>query len=71
LFGPCNRASSAGGTPVKIVSALSRFVHRHEPPNLAAPEVFDDGLIEIARLIEVDDPVKAAEPPAEKHARRA
>jgi len=40
-----------------------------EPPTPAAPAPFDDGLVELARLIAVDDPVKAA-PVADARMRR-
>lgn len=56
-----NRAGRAGGMPVSLFTVLGRFMHRPGPtPPLATPALFDDGLVEIARLIEVDDPVKAA-----------
>jgi hypothetical protein len=45
---------------VKIFTALGRFVHPPQPPTPTAPAPFDDGLIELARLIAVDHPAKAA-----------
>ncbi len=44
-------------SPVKIFAALSRFVHRPEPPAPSAAP-FDDGLIEIARLIAREESVR-------------
>lgn len=43
-----------------IVDAISRFIYRPEPATSAATALFDDGLVEIARLIAVNDPVRAA-----------
>jgi hypothetical protein len=45
---------------LKIVAAISRFIHPPEPPTPVAPAPFDDGLVEIARLIAADDPVTVA-----------
>jgi hypothetical protein len=45
---------------VKIFIALGRFVHRPQPPTPTAPAPFDDGLVELARLIAVDHPPKTA-----------
>jgi len=42
---------------VKILAALSRFVYRPEPPAPSAAP-FDDGLIEIARLIAREEPAR-------------
>jgi len=42
---------------VKIFAALSRFVNRPEPPAPSAVP-FDDGLIEIARLIAREEPAR-------------
>jgi hypothetical protein len=41
---------------VKIFTALSRFVHRPQPQTPVAPVPFDDGLVQLAQLIAVDDP---------------
>jgi hypothetical protein len=41
---------------VKIFTALSRFVHRSPSPTPVAPAPFDDGLVQLAQLIAVDDP---------------
>jgi hypothetical protein len=38
--------------PVKLFTALTSFLHRPQPPTPPAPAQFDDGLAEIARLIE-------------------
>jgi len=46
-----------GISPVKIFAALSRFVNRPEPPAPSAVP-FDDGLIEIARLIAREESVR-------------
>ena len=49
---------------MKILAALSRFVYRPEPlvyrPEPPAPSAvpFDDGLIEIARLIAREEPAR-------------
>ena len=43
---------------MKLAAAIARFIYRPEPPTPAAPGLFDDGLVELARLIAVDDPVK-------------
>jgi hypothetical protein len=50
------------GTPVKILTALSRFVHRPQPPAPVAPAPFDDGLVQLAQLIAVDDPATRPDP---------
>ena len=42
---------------MKIFTAFSRFVHRPQPPTPVAPAPFDDGLVQLAQLIAVDDPV--------------
>jgi hypothetical protein len=42
---------------VKLFTALSRFVYRPEPPAPSAAP-FDDGLVEIARLIAREEPVR-------------
>jgi len=42
---------------VKILAALSRFVYRPEPPAASAAP-FDDGPIEIARLIAREEPAR-------------
>jgi hypothetical protein len=42
---------------VKIFAALGRFVHRPEPPTPPA-KPFDDGLVEIARLIGREEPAR-------------
>lgn len=58
---------------MKIFTALSRFVHRPQPPTPVAPVPFDDGLVQLAQLIAVDDPATrpdAAEP-APAHTVRA
>jgi hypothetical protein len=53
-----------GVSPVKIFAALGRFVHRPEPPTPPA-KPFDDGLVEIARLIAREVPARdGAEAPA-------
>jgi hypothetical protein len=49
--------SRGGISPVKILAALSRFVYRPEPPAPSAAP-FDDGLVEIARLIAREEPVR-------------
>jgi len=41
---------------VKIFTVLMRFVHRSQPPTPVAPAPFDDGLVQLAQLIAVDDP---------------
>ena len=41
---------------MKIFTALRRFVHRSQPPTPVAPAPFDDGLVQLAQLIAVDDP---------------
>jgi hypothetical protein len=41
--------------PVKLFTALTRFLHRPQPPTPPAPAPFDDGLTDIARLIAADD----------------
>lgn len=41
---------------MKIFTALMRFVHRPRPPTPVAPAPFDDGLVQLAQLIAVDDP---------------
>jgi len=41
---------------VKLFAAISRFIHRRKPQISTPPAPFDDGLVDIARLIEVDDP---------------
>ena len=46
-----------GVSPVKIFAALGRFVHRPEPPTPPA-KPFDDGLVEIARLIAREEPAR-------------
>jgi hypothetical protein len=38
--------------PVKLFTALTSFLHQPQPPTPPAPAQFDDGLAEIARLIE-------------------
>jgi hypothetical protein len=48
---------SGGISPVKIFTALSRFVYRPEPPTPSTAP-FDDGLVEIARLIASEEPVR-------------
>ena len=42
---------------MKIFAALGRFVHRPELPTPPA-KPFDDGLVEIARLIAREEPVR-------------
>jgi hypothetical protein len=42
-----------------MIAAFRRFAHWYEQPTPVAPALFDDGLVEIARLIAVGDPVKA------------
>jgi hypothetical protein len=37
---------------MKIVDALARLVHRHDPETLVARRPYDDGLVELARLID-------------------
>jgi hypothetical protein len=49
---------------VKLFAAISRFIHRRRPQTSAMPAPFDDGLVDIARLIEVDDPLDLAPHPA-------
>jgi hypothetical protein len=51
----CHRVG--GISPVKIFTALSRFVYRPEPPTPSTAP-FDDGLVEIARLIAGEEPVR-------------
>jgi hypothetical protein len=51
--------------PVKLFTAINRFMHRREPQTPATPAPFDDGLVDIARLIEVDDPPAQAPRPAD------
>lgn len=46
---------------MKLFSALGPFVHRRAP---VASVPFDDGLVEFARLMDVNDPVKAVTLPA-------
>ena len=48
--------------PVALFTVLGRFMHGGgtAPPPLATPTHFDDGLVGLARLIDVDDPVKVA-----------
>jgi hypothetical protein len=46
---------------LKIVAAFNRLIHQTESPTPAALAPFDDGLIELARLIEVEDPVEATD----------
>lgn len=41
---------------------FSPFVHRHDQPTPAALIPFDDGLVEIVRLIAASHPVEAASP---------
>src|SRR5712671_114701 len=53
----CILLSCGGISPVKIFAALSRFVNRPEPPAPSAVP-FDDGLIEIARLIAREESVR-------------
>jgi hypothetical protein len=53
------------GPPVKLFTAINRFMHRREPQTPATPAPFDDGLVDIARLIEVDDPPAQAPRPAD------
>jgi hypothetical protein len=50
--------------PVKLFAAVSQFIHRRRPQTSAAQAPFDDGLVDIARLIEVDDPPDVAPHPA-------
>jgi hypothetical protein len=50
---------------VNLFAAIIRFIHRRRPQTSAAPAPFDDGLVDIARLIEVDDPPALAPRPAE------
>ena len=52
------------GLPVKLFAAINRFLHWRGPPTPATPAPFDDGLVDIARLIEVDDPPALAPRPA-------
>jgi hypothetical protein len=49
---------------VKLFAAINRYIHRRRPRTSAAPAPFDDGLVDIARLIEVDDPPALAPRPA-------
>lgn len=58
---------------MKIFTALSRFVHRPQPPTLVAPVPFDDGLVQLAQLIAVDDPATRPDEadPAPAHRVRA
>ena len=49
---------------MKLFAAISRFIHRRRAQISAAPAPFDDGLVDIARLIEVDDPPDLAPHPA-------
>jgi hypothetical protein len=42
---------------VKIFAALGRFVYRPEPATPSA-KPFDDGLVEIARLIAREEPAR-------------
>jgi hypothetical protein len=61
-----------GFSPVKkMLAVLSRFVQRPQPPTPpAAP--FDDGLTEIARLLELEEPDRDdMKPTARAPARRA
>ncbi len=37
---------------MKLFTALTSFLHQPQPPTPPAPAQFDDGLAEIARLIE-------------------
>jgi hypothetical protein len=53
------------GPPLKLFTALNRFMHRRGPQTPATPAPFDDGLVDIARLIEVDDPPAQAPRPAD------
>ena len=46
---------------MKIVAAFNRLISQTETPTSDALAPFDDGLIEIARLIEVEDPVEATD----------
>jgi hypothetical protein len=50
---------------MKIFTALRRLVHRTQSatPVAPAPRPFDDGLVDLVRLIEVDEPDKAAPSP--------
>ena len=48
---------------MKLFAAINRFIHRRRPQTSAAPSTFDDGLVDIARLIEVDDPPALAPRP--------
>ena len=41
---------------MKIFAALRRLFHRSQPPAPVAPAPFDDGLVQLAQLIAVDDP---------------
>ena len=49
---------------VKLFAAISQFIHRRRPQTSAASAPFDDGRVDIARLIEVDDPPDLAPHPA-------
>ena len=50
---------------MKLFAAINRFIHRRRPQTSAAPAPFDDGLVDIARLIEVDEPPDVAPHPAD------
>jgi hypothetical protein len=52
------------GSPVKLFTALNRFMHRRGAQTPASPAPFDDGLVDIARLIAVDDPPAQPQRPA-------
>ena len=45
---------------MKILAALGKFVEREEPLT-PPPAPFDDGLVEIARLIASEDPVAGSD----------
>lgn len=49
---------------MKLFTALNRFMHRRGARSPATPALFDDGLVDIARLIEADDPPTRAPRPA-------
>ena len=42
---------------MRVTTTLRHFIDPPAPPTPAAPSPFDDGLVEIARLIAVEDPV--------------
>ena len=49
---------------MKIVDAFTRFINRHERQHVVVRKPYDDGLVELARLIDADDAEKSVEHPA-------